>query len=86
MPFQADRPEGVDGALTGGGADMAPARERTLRALRLRWRMAIVLGTTAKLAARMHAKLASVGREGGNSALLSGRRCVPVRGGRVGRG
>jgi hypothetical protein len=69
--FRADQPGGFDGALTGGGADIAPAWKTVMRALHLRWRPAVVLGTTAKLAASMRAKLASVGPDGGRQPLYS---------------
>jgi hypothetical protein len=69
--YQADQPGGFDGALTGGGADLAPAWKTIMRALRLRWRMAVTLGSTAKLAASMRAKLGSVGPERGRQPLYS---------------
>jgi hypothetical protein len=68
--YRADLPCGLDVGLT-GEADMGPAWDAGMRAARQRWCDAIILDTTAELAATMHAKLARVWRDGGKQPLYS---------------
>jgi hypothetical protein len=66
--YPADQPGGFDGALMADGADIAPAREATLRQ---RWRKAVAQDTAREFAARLRGKLAKVGREGGKQPLMA---------------